>query len=183
MGWAAGSGGPACRAVDSVSLVTDRDDYTDDEWTVLLTAPRIAGAFVVVSDLHVTGMLGEFKALALALTDRAADGADNRLVQSLIDAMGEAGDDDQDDEPEAQDLDELRGVTRDLLVRAASIVDVKAATDEAVGYRRWIRAAATATAEARKESSFFGVGGERVSDAERTALAEIASALGTTERG
>ena len=34
----------------------------------LLAAPRVAGALVVVSDLHVTGMLGEFKALAMALT-------------------------------------------------------------------------------------------------------------------
>lgn len=40
---------------------------------MLLAAPRVSGALVVLSDVHVTGMLGEFEALALALTDR--DGA------------------------------------------------------------------------------------------------------------
>ena len=43
-------------------------------------APRVSGALVVISDLHLTGMLGEFEALAMALTDRDGDGADNELV-------------------------------------------------------------------------------------------------------
>ncbi len=161
----------------SVSLVTRRDDFADDEWGLLSAAPRIAGALIVLSDLHLTGMLGEFKALAVALTNRNADGADNELVRSLIDDMGDAVDDD-DDDPESQDLDELREAAVALLQGAAALVDTKATADEAAGYRRWVLAAVRATAEARKESAVFGIGGERVSDDERAAVADIAAALG-----
>ncbi|MFW2332489.1 hypothetical protein [Ilumatobacter sp.] len=151
----------------SVSLATRRDDFADDEWGLLSAAPRIAGALIVLSDLHLTGMLGEFKALAVALTDRNADGADNELVRSLIDGMGAAADDDDDVPPAVA-----------LLQGAAALADAKATVDEAAGDRRWVLAAVRATAEARTESAVFGIGGERVSDDERAASADIAAALG-----
>ena len=160
--------------------MTRRDDYSADEWGQLLAAPRVAGALVVVADLHVTGVLGEFTALAMALTDREGDGADNDLVQSLIDSMAETLDDEQDD-PDTQDLDELRETARALLRAAAAIVDATATPTEAAGYRRWVLGGATATAEARKESAFLGIGGERVSADERDALTDIADALGVPD--
>lgn len=142
---------------------------------MLLAAPRVSGALVVVSDLHVTGMLGEFEALALALTDRDGDGADNDLVQALIDSVADTDSGNgADSDSEQQDLAELR---------AAALVDARASTVEADGYRRWVLAAVRATAEARKESAFFGIGGERVSDAEREALDQIAVALGIAPPG
>lgn len=157
--------------------MTRRDDYIDDEWTLLLAAPRAAGGLVIFADLHVTGMLGEFKALGLALTDRTADGADNALVQSLIDAVDDYDGEDVDDD-KSEDGDDAKERSLDLLRSAARLVDGKATPEEAAGYRHWILGAALATAEARKESAFFGIGGERVSDDERVALAEISTALG-----
>lgn len=96
-------------------------------------------------------------------------------MQALIDSVADTDSGNgADSDSEQQDLAELR---------AAALVDAWASTVEADGYRRWVLAAVRATAEARKESTFFGIGGERVSDAEREALDQIAVALGIATPG
>jgi hypothetical protein len=52
------------------------------------------------------------------------------------------------------------------------------APGEAESSKRWLLGAAQRAAEAAKEGGFLGIGAVRVSEAERTALAEVAQALG-----
>ena len=48
---------------------------------------------------------------------------------------------------------------------------------EAQAYKQWVYQAAQNSANAAKEGGVFGIGGERVSEAETAALQELATAL------
>ena len=61
---------------------------------------------------------------------------------------------------------------------AVALVEQKASAEELEAYRGFIVGLAERVAEARKEG-FLGLSGERVSDDERTAINEVAEALGT----
>ena len=154
--------------------MTTKDHFTPGDWERLLTAPWVAGILVVFADTHITGMAKEFQALWQSLTVEAPSGSAAGLVAELVqDMQGREADEDTPAGDEDLDKEELL----DLITAAAKLVDVKCAPDEAAGYRQWIMAAARATAEASKESWFFGIGGERVSDKEEAAMAEIEQAL------
>jgi len=58
----------------------------------------------------------------------------------------------------------------------AALLSQKAPAD-AEQYKQWVYQSAQNSANAAKEGGVFGIGGERVSEAEATALKEIASAL------
>jgi hypothetical protein len=70
-------------------------------------------------------------------------------------------------------LDELRGVNE--------ILAAKATPEEAEAFRRWLLAAAQASANAAKEGGFMGFGAELVSQGEQRMLDELRAALGLTE--
>ena len=158
--------------------MTTKDDFTPDEWERLLTAPWVAGLLIVFADTHITGMAGEFRALWQALTVDAPSDAPGDLLAELVADMEER-DGDEDTPAGDEDLDKEELLA--LLASAADLIDARCRPDEATGYREWIRNAATATAEASKESWFFGIGGERVSSKEKDAMAEIDAALGRWE--
>lgn len=153
--------------------MTTKDDLTPDEWEHLLTAPWVAGILVVFADTHITGMAGEFRALWQSLTVEPTGAAD-LMAELIADLQAREGDEDTPGGDEDLDKEELLA----LISAAAALVDTRCRPDEAAAYKDWIRNAATATAEASKESWFFGVGGERVSDKEKAAMAEIDTALG-----
>jgi hypothetical protein len=52
------------------------------------------------------------------------------------------------------------------------------APGEAEGVKRWLLGTAQQAAEAAREGGFLGIGGVKVSDAEKAALAEVAQVLG-----
>ena len=64
------------------------------------------------------------------------------------------------------------------LREVSAIVDAKA-PDNAAAFKTWLRDISQKVAEASVESSFFGFGGVRVSDAETATLRDIAQSLGT----
>ena len=67
----------------------------------------------------------------------------------------------------------------DTLRAVVSLLDAKAAPDEARGYKEWLMNVATVTAKAGKEDQgFLGRGGVAVNDAERSELKDIAAVLG-----
>ena len=57
-----------------------------------------------------------------------------------------------------------------------AILDATAGA-EARPVKAWLYRVAVATAEAAKEGDFMGIGGVRVNDAEKAALAELAAIL------
>jgi len=64
-------------------------------------------------------------------------------------------------------------------VRAVNdLIDRKVEAGEADEFKRWLLAVGRRVAEASNEGGIFGFGGERVSDAEKNVLRQIAFALG-----
>ena len=60
--------------------------------------------------------------------------------------------------------------------KRAALVDAKAPGD-AAAFKGWLKQISQRVAEAAKEGGFLGIGGVRVSEAEKATLAEISSAL------
>lgn len=79
---------------------------------------------------------------------------------------------------ESRDLDAIKGEAISALRAAASAANSGADASDAAAYRQWVHDIATAAAEAAKEGDILGIGGVRVNDAEKAALADIAEALG-----
>lgn len=152
-----------------------KEDFSPAQWENLLAAPRAAGLLVVFADTHITGMASEFRALWDSLTEGSPGGADPELVTALIADLRDR-ETDEDTPTDDEDLDQEALVA--LITAAAALVDAVCPADEAAGYKDWVIHAARATAEASRESWFFGIGGPRVSEKERDAMAEIEAALG-----
>jgi hypothetical protein len=58
------------------------------------------------------------------------------------------------------------------------LIDRKVKPEEADEFKKWLLAVGRRVAEASNEGGIFGFGGERVSDAEKNVLRQIAFALG-----
>ena len=76
----------------------------------------------------------------------------------------------------AEDL-RTRGLGK--ITEAVALLESKATPEEVEAYRSFALNVAQRAAEADKSGGFLGIGGERVSDAETTALNDVAAALGT----
>jgi hypothetical protein len=67
------------------------------------------------------------------------------------------------------------------LKQVTALVDGKATPEEAAQFKGWLYKIAVDTAEAAKEGDFMGFGGEKVNQAERDALKELAGVLGVSQ--
>ncbi len=82
---------------------------------------------------------------------------------------------------EGQEGEDGREPARQGLRQAADLLDEKCLSEEAAGFKQWIMDIAQAVAEADKEGSHFGIGGVKVTNKEKAALAEIKSYLGLSD--
>ena len=162
-----------------MTLFTDLDA---DARRTLLDALHAASVAISVASLGRKEETASeaFSAAAFILDSRAAQVA-NPLVSSIILFLDQAA----RSEGRFPDYHQLvaapdaRERSLDTLRAAATLVDARATTDEAAGYKRWLLDIATVTANAGKEDQgFLGRGGVYVNDAEKVALGEVAEALG-----
>jgi hypothetical protein len=72
---------------------------------------------------------------------------------------------------------EIKAMCLTTLREVGALISTKAPED-AAAFKGWLRRISQEVAEASKEGGFLGIGGERVSEAEKATLTEIASALG-----
>jgi hypothetical protein len=165
--------------------MSDKNTFTADEWTTLGQAPALTALAVTIAGS--SGLLGTL-AEALGVTSALVEGAksDNPLIRALC----------QREEMEAAqkglrekikglkpgDLAgaqaEVRSAALDALKKAMQIVSAKGNPADVSAYRAFITDIGQRVANAAKEGSFLGFGGERVSEGERTMLASIETALG-----
>lgn len=156
-------------------MTTTKDDFAAEDWKLLMSAPAAAAVLIIGSDFHLFGLPGEFNAMAEGAMSAESAGEARGLVAEMITDMEDA-DDGDDDLPDTDD-EEWSAEFFTQLTDAANIVDQICTVDEALGYKRWVLHVANVTAEASTEGRFLGIGGARVSDKEKTSLAEIESAL------
>ena len=159
--------------------MTTIKDFTDDEWQLILLAPTQAATYIMTADMSVMGAFREMKAMMKAMLELQPAPAAQELVSSVIeDIQTKSKNKEKIEAPEGKKGEDPREPARQGLQQAAALLDQKCSAEEAIGYKQWVAAVAQAVAEADKEGSHFGMGGVRVSDKEKTALAEINTYLG-----
>jgi hypothetical protein len=148
--------------------MTAKADFTEEEWKTILEAPPSAGLLVILSDRG--GSVRETFSMAKAYTEARQQHGDSELLDEVVAAKPET------DRSRAGSPEELKQHNLDNLRQAIAVLRTKATDEEVEEYRKFISGLAERVAEARKEG-FLGLSGERVSDAERAAIAEIEGAL------
>lgn len=163
-----------------------KTDFSSAEWEVLRDAPHL-----VIIAVTVAGASGIFGSIAEALApssiiSEALQGTNQLLrevcereeIQSSIDAIKTRA-------KASGDFSGLQIALRteaiDKSRAAIEILRQKASPEDIVAYREFLIALGNKVANAAKEGDFLGFGGERVSEHERTLLAELAEAVGVLQ--
>ncbi len=158
--------------------MSSRNDYTPEEWTMLLMAPVQAGiSFLLASNSGLMGSAQEVMALYNATNKSAAQAyPNNTLIRDLL--MGE----NQDAVREVfgkigmsiKDAAQRRQVKPDAIDTCHKVADLlarKTTPAEAEEYKTWLMDVCTKVSNAASE------GGQKVSPAEEATMKEIADAL------
>jgi hypothetical protein len=164
--------------------MANKQSFTPAEWTKVLESMVLAG--MAVSAAHPSGLWGTLKeafaSRSVLAASKLAPGS-NELVKAAIadfetretrsrveEALHKRVAGAKPAEIVQRSLDNLREVS--------TILDAKAPGD-AAGFKEFLRGISQKVAEASLEGGFLGIGGVKVSDAEKAALGDIAKALGT----
>jgi hypothetical protein len=163
--------------------MTDKSNFTSDEWKLLLESVMMAGIAVTAAEPSgLWGLLKESFASSSELMKAGTDPGSNALIKAIVADFqtGEGRSTARDGLKEkfaGSKPTEIKGRCIDALRQAAAVVDAKA-PGEATAFKGWLRQISQHVAEAATEGGgFLGVGGVPVSDAEKATLTEISSAL------
>jgi hypothetical protein len=158
--------------------MTTKENYTEEEWHLLLLAPINAATYIMTADMSVVGAVREMKALGKALNDPTPPESAQELINSLVaDIQEKTKNKEKLEAPEAEEGQDPREPARQSLQQTAVLLDERCTPQETAGFKHWLLDIAQAVAAADKEGSHFGMGGQRISDKEQAALAEIESIL------
>ena len=156
-----------------------KTDFTAAEWEQLLEAPVKAGLYISLASPSITGSIGESLAVAKTIAETAQAGAGNPLLAAML-ADFQNRETAQLAKPEfnTRKPDELKRSILESLSATAAMLNQKTTADEAHGVQAWLYQVASNVASASKEGGFLGIGGVKVSDAEKAALHELAGIFG-----
>jgi DNA-binding transcriptional regulator GbsR (MarR family) len=157
---------PSC---ETLQVMTGKADFSEQEWNQVLEGPTSAGLIVIASDRG--GSIRETFSMAKAYTEARQQHGESQLLDEIVAAKPEI------DRTRAGSPEELKEHSLQNIREAIELLKSKASDEEVDEYRKFVRGLAERVAEARKEG-FLGLSGERVSDEERSAIAEIEGALG-----
>jgi hypothetical protein len=157
--------------------MSDKSSFTPEEWQVLFTAaPMIGMGVSLASPNGPFGVVKEMFAVGMAISETLQAGSSNPLVRAVIDDMKARGT--KPERPVGMDNPEsAKRVVLETMKRVNTVLAAKSTPDEAAGFKSWLLTIADKVAQASTEGGFFGIGGERISQAEKQAIAELASAL------
>lgn len=161
-----------------------KQNFTPEEWTKVLESIMLASMAVSAADP--SGLLGTVKEAlasksALAASKRDADSNEliNAVIADLETKEGRSAIQNACKHVAGAKPADIVHRSLDNLRQVSAILDMKAPHD-AVAFKAWLYGISQRVAEAATEGGFLGLGGVRVSDAEKATLADIAKALGTT---
>lgn len=150
--------------------MTAEGDFTEQEWKLVLQGPPSAGMIVITAQRG--GSLKESFSIAKAYGEARKDHGESELLDAIAASKPEI------DRTRYHSAEELKENGLRHLREAVELLNQKAEPSEVEQYKRFVITLAQRVAEAHKEG-FLGLSGERVSEAERAAIEEIAEALGT----
>jgi hypothetical protein len=150
--------------------MTAEGDFTEQEWKLVLQGPPSAGMIVITAQRG--GSLKESFSIAKAYGDARKEHGESELLDAIAASKPEI------DRTRYHSAEELKENGLRHLREAVELLNQKAEPSEVDQYKRFVITLAQRVAEAHKEG-FLGLSGERVSEAERAAIDQIAEALGT----
>jgi hypothetical protein len=161
-------------------------DFTSEEWQRILSLPQVAALYLALaSPSGPLGLAQEMVASTKGVVEALKTSSGNELIDAVAADMREKAEKRERLEPPlkpGKDPNELKAQCLQLCRGVASLLSLKAPAD-AGPYKQWVYESARSSANAAKEGGFFGIGGERVSEAETAALQEIAAALSIPSPG
>jgi hypothetical protein len=144
--------------------MTGKADFTLGEWELVLGGPPSAGLIVVTAQRG--GVFRETFAIGKAYAEARRLHGGSQLLDEIVGARFERG------QTRYRSATELKRGGLKHLRDAIALLEQKATPEELAGYRHFVLAVADSVANAHREE------GVDVSDAEQTAIDEIATALG-----
>jgi hypothetical protein len=163
--------------------MTKKNDFSQEEWKLLLEAPLYAGIAVMAADMNITGLLKEGESMVQAVDNLALPETATPFLRELINEIRDSFESAVEIpaeidtvNPDAQQKSEL-----DALQEVGSLADSRMEPDEANEFKNWLGGIARQVASAAREGGFWGIGGEQVSSDEQTALQRIKESLNIQE--
>jgi hypothetical protein len=141
--------------------MTGKADFSPEEWEVVLKGPPSAGMIVITAQRG--GTFRESFSMAKAYAEARKEHGDSQLLDEIASTKPEI------DHTRYHSAEELKEHGLQHIRDAVALLEAKASPEELDEYRRFALTLANRVAEAHKG----------VSDAERSAMEEIAQALGT----
>jgi hypothetical protein len=150
--------------------MTTKADFNAEEWQRIVEGPALAGLIVIASQRG--GTLRESVQMAKTYSEVREQHGDSDLLGELVSTAPSV------EQRQFENADQLRTEGSTRIREAVALLETKATPDEVDAYKRFALTVAERAAEATKSGGVLGIGGERVSEAESTALDEIAATLG-----
>ena len=155
-------------------------DFTSEEWQQLLSLPQVASLYLALaSPSNPVGLVQEMVASTKGILEVLKSSSGNGLIDAVAADFREKAEKRERMEPPlkpSNDLNEMKAQCLRICRDVAALLSQKAPAD-AQAFKQWAYQAAQNSANAAKEGGVFGIGGERVSEAESVALKELATAL------
>jgi hypothetical protein len=144
--------------------MTKHEDFTPEEWTQVLEGPSSAGLLVITASRG--GTFRETFSMAKAYAEARRQHGQSELIDEIVAAKPKT------DHARSRSPEELKEHALQHVRDAVALLEAKATPQELDDYRGFVLGLAEKVAEAHAED------GEQVSEAERTAIADIEAALG-----
>jgi hypothetical protein len=147
-----------------------KEDFDAVEWDTIAQAPAIAGLMVMAAQRG--GTIRESVAMASAYKTALVQGTEG-ILGAIVEKPPQIS------PREFSSREDLNAKGADRIRSAVELLESKGAAPEEVdAYREFTVTVAAQAAEADKSGGFLGIGGKRVTEAERAALDRIREALG-----
>ena len=144
--------------------MTDKADFTDEEWTTVLQGPPSAGMIVVTAQRG--GSFRETIAMAKSYTEARKQHGESELLDEITSTKPPI------DHTRYHSEQELKDAGLQHLRAAIQVIGAKATPEEVEEYKQFVLHLADNVASAHRED------GVDVSPAEKAAIEEIGAAMG-----
>jgi hypothetical protein len=160
--------------------VTTEPEYTDEEWGLIVGLPLsvVVAASNVESDSSRATQSESNAGMEAISVGR--ESASPLVAQVATELLSRTGDPEAGEEPPQIQPGDPAAFAADVIARASEAAEVlsgKAPAEEAEAYRHWLVSIADDVITAAKSGAVLGIGGERVTPAERTFRDDLADTL------
>jgi hypothetical protein len=153
-------------------------DFTPEEWKkIVAAAPMVGLAVTCASPNGPWGVMKEMLSMGMAMAEMLQKASSNPLIADLA-ADLKARQTKPEPPQNLKDPEQCKDAALQHVRVVNELLDSKVKGPEADEFKRWLVTVAHRVAEAANEGGLFGFGGERVSEAEKNIVRQIAFHLG-----